>query len=220
MVDFPMLSRNHALLLFWVLLSPWAASWELSRAQEVVAEDGGTQPAKPSQFLRLNRKGSQPISLDTAITSYRNDAGLQVDLVGAIHVGERSYYEKLNQRFDSYEVVLYELVAPEGTVIPRGGKREGASNPISMLQGSMQSLLGLESQLEQIDYTRKTLVRADMTPEQIATRMKERGDTALTITLSAMADILREQNLASQTSESLPIEADFRSWICSVIRPS
>lgn len=167
---------------------------------EIAANDLPTK--EPTKFLRMQYRGKEPISLETANTSYTNAQGLRVDLIGAIHVGEKSYYQKLNRQFDDYDVVLYELVAEEGTVIPKNAKREGASNPVSFLQGSMQSMLGLESQLEQIDYTRSTFVRADMTPAQIAERMKERGDTAVTVALSAMADILREANLRSQQGEA------------------
>ncbi|MDA1178761.1 MAG: hypothetical protein O2931_08195, partial [Planctomycetota bacterium] len=61
-----------------------------------------------------------PIALDTAIVSFEpavvdgskpQGAGVRVDLVAAVHVGERSYYDVLNRRFADYDVVLYELVA-------------------------------------------------------------------------------------------------------------
>ncbi|MEZ6138002.1 MAG: hypothetical protein R3C53_24220 [Pirellulaceae bacterium] len=169
----------------------------LLRAQESPASSNNA-----ADFLRLEYVDGKPTSLQTAVTSYHASApgGVQVDLIGAVHIGEASYYQELNKLFDTYEVLLYELVAPEGTVIPRGGKREG-TNPVAMLQDSAKNMLGLESQLELIDYTKTHFVRADMTPQQISDKMSERGDTALTLALSTVADVMRQQNLAAQTGE-------------------
>lgn len=159
-----------------------------------------------------------PLALETAVVSYHaNQAdssassgdrktsdsplgeGITVDLIGAVHIGEASYYAQLNRLFDHYDVLLYELVAPEGTVVPLGGKRETSGfNPVGMLQDSAKNMLGLESQLERIDYTKRHFVRADMTPTQIADKMAERGDTAVTLALSTLTEVLRQQNVASQ----------------------
>jgi len=64
-----------------------------------------------------------------------------------------------------------------------------------MLQNLMKNALELESQLEHIDYTKKNFVHADLSPEQMLEKIRERGDDALTIALSVMADLLRQQNL-------------------------
>jgi hypothetical protein len=181
-------------------------------AQETkVTGDLGVPPAgqsnAPTEFLRMTRTQSgKPKSLDTAVTSYRSSSagGISVDLIGAVHIGERQYYAELNRRFDQYDVLLYELVAPENTVIPRGGKREG-TNPVAMLQDSAKNLLGLESQLELVDYTKPHFVRADMTPAQIAGKMAERGETAFTVALSTLADVMRQQNLAAREAAKQPV---------------
>ncbi len=153
-------------------------------------------------FLRMTKTDDgQPKTLDTAVTTYRASTsdGVTVDLIGAVHIGEREYYDELNRLFDKYDVLLYELVAPENTVIPRGGKREG-TNPVAMLQDSAKNMLGLQSQLELIDYTKSHFVRADMTPTQIAEKMTERGETAFTVALSTLADVMRQQNLATRST--------------------
>ncbi len=189
----------------------------LAQETQVAKENPATQEASvPSprksdansqtRFLRLTRtESNKPKTLDTAVTTYRSTAvgGVSVDLIGAVHIGEREYYEELNRRFDQYDVLLYELVAPENTVIPRGGKRE-SSNPVAMLQDSAKNMLGLESQLELVDYTKLHFVRADMTPTQIADKMTERGETAFTVALSTFADIMRQQNLAAREADKQP----------------
>lgn len=162
------------------------------------------QPEKhATEYLRMTKEAGNPKSLDVAVTTFRSESSqsVQVDLIGAVHIGERDYYTKLNELFDKYDVLLYELVAPEGTVIPKGGKRE-STNPVAFLQDSAKSLLGLESQLELVDYTKPHFVRADLTPTQMSQKMTERGETALTIMLSTLADVMRQQNLASQQPET------------------
>lgn len=185
-------------------------------SQETGQSRSGQLPTKPSvpasrtaDFIRLSEApDGKPLSLDTAIVSYTAGAkGAQVDLIGAVHIGEASYYDQLNKLFDNYDVLLYELVAPEGTVISPAVQRH-SSNPISILQKSMKSFLGMESQLERIEYSKKHFVRADMTPQQISQKMQERGDTTLTLALSTLVDVMRQQNKASNsfnTAESNPL---------------
>lgn len=159
---------------------------------------------EPPKFMRYVENSGRPKSLEIAVVRYEspNVAGAEVDLVGAVHIGEESYYNQLNELFDKYDVVLYELVADEGTVLPKGGKREGPQHPVAMLQDSARTFLGLKSQLAEIDYTKKHFLRADMTPQQIADKMSERGDTALTVALSTLADVMRQQNLATRDGKS------------------
>jgi hypothetical protein len=161
------------------------------------------QPAAPkktptSKYVRLLRdEDKSPVALQTAtvrFTSAKGAEGVTVDLVGVVHIGERDYYKKLNKQLAQYDVVLYELVAPPNTVIPKGGNRD-SSNPLALVQTAMKSVLGLESQTEQIDYTRKNFVHADLSFEQMAEVVRKRGDTGLTLTLSIAADMLRQQNL-------------------------
>lgn len=145
------------------------------------------------QFLRVRRNDDQhPVALETAVTRFvgQNDSHqpIQVDLVGAVHVGERQYYEELNRQFATYDAVLYELVAPEGTRDVRD--RSGGSHPVSVLQNLMKSVLKLEFQLDHIDYAPSHMVHADMSPEEFSESMKERGESFLKIFLRAMGQAM------------------------------
>ncbi|MEM7477264.1 MAG: hypothetical protein AAF483_19950 [Planctomycetota bacterium] len=177
-----------------------------TKAAKKAARKKANESAKgKTKFLRLKERKGEPKTLDTAVVTYtsKKGEGVSVDLIGAVHVGEGSYYEELNKLFDDYEVLLYELVAPEGATIPRGGPKEsGGFNPVSMLQNGTRSMLGLEFQLEKIDYTKKHFVRADMTPSQMADKMKERGDTAFTIALDTFSDMMRQQNKLMKNPEA------------------
>lgn len=139
--------------------------------------------AKTSEsFVRvMHDESDQPLFMETAIVSFvpvdKNLTGLHVDLVGVVHVAEKDYYEQLNKRFELYDAVLYELVAPEGVKIPKGGRKEGGGHPITALQNGMKNMLELEFQLEHIDYTKENFIHADMTPEEFAQSMKDRDES-------------------------------------------
>lgn len=154
---------------------------QLLMSQEAPAKlskEGATQKSK---YLRIERdEKGKPLALQTAIAQFTpatdKYAGAVVDLIGAVHVADIAYYEKLNKEFENYDVVLYELVAPEGTRVPKGGgSRSG--HPIGMIQNGMKDMLGLEHQLEHIDYTKDNLVHADMSPEQFSESMTARDES-------------------------------------------
>lgn len=160
--------------------------------------------SKPNKFLRMQRSESgEPLTLQTAITSYKlptRSGSVQVDLVGAVHVGDKEYYQALNEKFESYDVVLYELVAPKGTQIPRGGRKD-SGNPISMLQSMMQDMLKLSSQMEEVDYTKANFVHADMTPGEMQAKMAERGESAITVAFDTISQMIKQSNLRQQDAD-------------------
>ncbi len=167
--------------------------------------------AKADAFLRLERDDKKkPTTLQTAVTRFvkgKGDKRIVVDLVSAVHVADRGYYEQLNKLFTEYDVVLYELVAPKG-MRPVMGQQRDASNPVSFLQDSMKSMLNLESQTELVNYRKRNFVHADMTPTEISKKMDERGDTGLTVMMDVMSDMMKQMNkmqsdpkFASQASE-------------------
>lgn len=145
-------------------------------------------------FMRIRRDAKRkPVAMETSVTRYvgENEKGEQVivDLIGVVHIGEKSYYERLNDEFKKYDALLYELVAPEGTVIPKGGRKaseESGMNPVAAMQVGMQSALGLEFQLDHIDYTKDNFVHADMSPEEFSESMKSNDESVMKMMLKAV----------------------------------
>ena len=136
--------------------------------------------ATEQEFLRLRRdEADELVALETAIASYQGAATgkqVQIDLIGAVHIADKAYYDELNKAFESYDVVLYELVAPRDTT-PTPGQR--SAHPVSFLQLTMKNVLSLQFQLDCIDYTKKNFVHADMTPEEFSDSMDQRGESMM-----------------------------------------
>jgi hypothetical protein len=118
---------------------------------------------------------------------------IEVDLIGAVHIGDIAYYRELNDQFKQYDALLYELVAPEGTIVKRG---RGTSNahPVGAMQNAIKSLLELDHQLEYVDYTRPNFVHADMSPDEFAQSMKDRNESFLQMYFRLMGQAMAQQS--------------------------
>jgi hypothetical protein len=161
--------------------------------------DEAQAPAEArSKYVRLERdKSDELVALQTAIVHFvASDPAqrdLTVDLVGAVHVGEKAYYEALNKQFEKYDVVLYELVAPPGTRIPKGAKP--GNHPVAMLQNWLKDVLELEHQLQYIDYTKQNMLHADMSPDDFSKSMNDRGESFATMFFRMMGQAMAQQSL-------------------------
>ncbi len=167
---------------------------EVATTPQQAADGQAFKKPKSTEFIRLRKdKDGTPIALETAIVRYvpqSGEGGLTLDLIGAVHVGDRAYYQKLNKRFEQYDAMLFELVAKKGTRIPKGGRPGGDMLPVEM----MKNVLKLESQLEHIDYTKKNFVHADLSPKEMGEAMKKRGEDGMTLTLGVLRDMLQQAN--------------------------
>ena len=98
---------------------------------------------EPSSFVRFIPGASDwEGELQTSIVSFSNSLGTKLDLVSAVHLGDKDYYEKLNAEFRSKDTVLYELVAEVGQK-PLIDSKQSNSSPVSFLQKAMGNFLSL-----------------------------------------------------------------------------
>ena len=166
----------------------------LSAAEQAAAP----KPLEPPQFLRLHEdKADGPIALETAIVRYGHknntaDDTTHLDLVAAVHIGEKEYFSTLNQLFRTYDVVLYELVAPPNARVPQAGGRP--SGAIGTAQQGLTKLLGLQFQLDQIDYTARNFVHADLSPQEFNRAMQRRGESWWTMFSKIMQESMARAN--------------------------
>jgi len=92
----------------------------------VLGSEPTTRPAAPESFLRFVDDGHGGGSLQTADVEFQNANGVVVQLIGAVHIGEKDYYDSLNREFRGYDAVLYELIKSRD--VPPPGPGEGAKS--------------------------------------------------------------------------------------------
>lgn len=170
-----------------------------------------TQPAAThaasSDFLRFVDHGKLGGKLETADVVYRNAAGARVSLVSAVHIGEKDYYQGLNKAFADYDAVLYELVKQKDAPVPQpvqpGEGPRKSDHAIAQFQRILNEALGLEYQLDQIDYTRANFVHADLDAETFQKMQAERGENFATIMLRSMMQAMSRPPNAAEAPEQM-----------------
>lgn len=157
------------------------------RASDSTSGATATQPSRasgseeetlptPSIFIRFVADGEDEGRLETAITRYVNDDGVEAILYSAVHIADASYYDALEEDFETCDALLYELIAAEGT---RPDRDREAGGIISGFQRALKRGLELEFQLEGIDYHAKNFVHADLSPRQFQNAQATRGESIL-----------------------------------------
>jgi hypothetical protein len=147
--------------------------------------------------------------MQTAVVRYANappkngpkQKPVTVDLVGAVHIGDIAYYRKLNDLFRQYDALLYELVAPQGTVV-RPGRGTSNTHPVGAMQNAIKGFLELDHQLEYVDYTPANFVHADMSPDEFAKSMKDRNESFLQMYFRLMGQAMAHQEELAKNGAS------------------
>jgi hypothetical protein len=172
----------------------------------VVADDDGATLAMETAIVRFVPADDYVAGKPPA------DYSTFVDLVGAVHIGDKAYYDQLNRRFRFYDAVLYELVAPKGTVVPRG---RGTSNAhlLGALQNGMKTMLEVEHQLEQIDYTRPNFVHADLSPDEFMKSMDDRDESFLEMYFRILGASIAQQS--KQAAAGVNMDLDIMAALLS-----
>lgn len=189
-----LLGHVSGLVVAWVCLStqfaPVAAGWQDQaggtatvqepKADTQLSERAGKKSGKHDRYVRVQKdEKGRVVSMDTSTIRFTKQLpdGTEavVELIGVVHIGEQDYFEAFNEQFKQYDALLYELVAPEGTRVER--RAEDSMNPVAALQKGMMSALGLQFQLEHIDYSPSNFVHADMTPEEFGQSMTDNNES-------------------------------------------
>jgi len=143
----------------------------------VTAED-----AKATDFIRMNREADS-VQLQTAMTRYQK-MGMTVDLIGAIHIADAKYFDRLNLEFKQYESVLFEMIGGEnlnqGNQAEKPAKvQDAAMSMLGNVYAMVSQFLKLQSQKDGIDYTVKNMVHADLTLREFEKLQAEKGESLI-----------------------------------------
>jgi hypothetical protein len=181
---------SPALAIALGVLAALTARAQQPKPVRVIMEPPATQPSDSrfGEFLRFVDKGSAGGRLETADVAYRNDKGVTVHLVAAVHIGEKSYFEGLQQSFKLRDAVLYEMVKPKDAALPAPGMADDqkSQSAVSQLQRLMKDTLNLQFQLDCIDYTQPNFIHADLDAETFQRMQAERGESFASLMLQQM----------------------------------
>jgi hypothetical protein len=204
------MSRNDLRRLGYLFASLIVA-WGWARfgsAKDAPVAEKKADANQETQFVRLTRDVQKtPTAMQTAVVRYQSPTrpGVSVDLVGAIHIADVAYYQKLNEEFKQYDAVLFELVSRPDAEITKGNKQTG-HHPVQLLQDLMKSMLSLEHQLVGVDYTAKNFVHADMSPEEFSETMEKRGESFWSMMLKVMGAAIAQQNRQEANGQSADLD--------------
>ena len=173
MISRPMMSRVFQRLVLAACVLP---VFPARAAAPPVPDDGGAE-VNYVRFIE-DKTGAR---LQTGIATFTSPKGARVDLIGAVHVGDKAYYQALNKIFTGYEAVLYEMVGGEfrDRAKRAATDKDARLTGIGSLQAMMKDALGLHSQMEGVDYLAKNFVHADMTTRQFFDTQEQKGETFL-----------------------------------------
>jgi hypothetical protein len=149
------------------------------------------------RFVHRSEGETAPDRLQTAIVRFEK-GGESVDLVGVVHLADAAYYAQLDERLASYDAVLYEMVggphpgpeSPSSAEVGEAGATAEAgaeANMLRQLQQAAKGFLGLEFQLDGIDYAAPNFVHADVAWEEMDALMTNRNESLATLFTRAMS---------------------------------
>jgi hypothetical protein len=174
------------LFLLAVLISPLLGAEPVERPA-IAALLGKVAEEEKDQFIRVE-EGETTTELQTAVVRFtKGDAS--VELVGAIHIADRKYYQALNTRFTGYDALLWEGIGNGKPAAPEEIAEEAAAEAAPKKRGKLDGLHGayeavakwldLAYQMKEIDYTRPNFVHADLSIEEFTVLQEQRGESLL-----------------------------------------
>jgi hypothetical protein len=145
-----------------------------------------TQAEKATDFIRVD-EDEKATRLQTGITTYQKD-DLSVSLIGAVHIADKAYFEKLNAHFKKQDKLLFEMIGGENmTKIQKDAAKDEVVDTSTMAKtyAMVAHFLNLSEQKKEIDYTAKNFVHADFTLKEFEKLQEERGETTLSFAMKA-----------------------------------
>ncbi|ESW24827.1 hypothetical protein PHAVU_004G163700 [Phaseolus vulgaris] len=198
-----------------------------SSSSAFTAQENGS----PEQFLENNSiadfmrfksgvEGGGSSELQTALVSYRKRFPwsllrpfLQVDLVSTIHIADEEYFLALQKELESYDSVLFEMVASRESLESRRnatatkrlkGSRTKGFNILGCIQRQMAQILTLDFQLDCLNYQSSNWYHADLDYETFKLLQVEKGESFF----SFAKDMTLRSTKAVLQAASIPEDLD------------
>ncbi|CAJ2636822.1 unnamed protein product [Trifolium pratense] len=148
-----------------------------------------TQQEKGSieQFLQFKEGIDGATDLwQTSIVSYKNKfpSSFQVDLVSVVHLADEEYFLALKKKLESYDCVLYEMIASKETLenMRKGSESSDDSgfdfDILKFISRQMIQILGFGYQLDCLNYQSENWQHADLDEETYRLLKKTKGENS------------------------------------------
>jgi hypothetical protein len=181
---------------------PVAALYAETPAASAPATSQASTNADETRFMRFVADGTTGGKLETADVTYKNDAGVTVRLVSAVHIGEAGYYHAIQKSVEGCDAVLYEMVKTKDAPPPLKGQH--SDHAVAKLQTLLKDTLGLSYQLDEIDYTPKNFVHADMDAETFSKLQSQRGESFAGLFLQSLMKAMTDPGAMQKTYDGEP----------------
>ena len=164
---------------YWLLL-PILLSLTIFADEKAKQINKGEQ-SESLDFIRFKEYDFNA-SLETDSAKYINDDGVEVELIGVVHIADKKYYQEFNEQFKKYDSLLYEMVGGDpDKPLTKEDLAANKKNPMRFFQLLIGGMMKLDFQLDHIDYTAKNFVHADMTMETFQERQKAKGENLFSL---------------------------------------
>jgi len=133
----------------------------------------GEDVPRPYVRQEVTKDGGQALQTAWRLLQPPKDSGKPaVWLMGVIHLGEKSYYEKTQRKLDAVDLVLFEGIGFDANATAIAKKR-GSS--VSDLQTTLADSLGLVFQLDAIRYDRGNFRNSDLGVTELQAKLSGGG---------------------------------------------
>ena len=146
--------------------------------------------ASAGDFIRVDEDDAAA-RLQTAVTRYEKGDEC-VELIGAVHIADKAYYQALTARFANYDALLFEMIGGEKFALhqkpeadPGLEAKEKSLSGLHKIYDMVATFLNLTGQTGSIDYTTKNFVHADLTSAEFNQMQTDRGESLIGFALKA-----------------------------------
>lgn len=151
--------------MFGALIAGWAIADAGAAVAQPVRTDGKPVPGQASDnggYIRVRDvPAERRVQLETSVRTFRKPGSPVVHLVGAMHVGDKSYYDALQQFLDRQSIVLFEGVKPSG--VGEASKLAGDDDAKATLTEQRLRLLATMIEKHRVEHGEYPPTLAEMT---------------------------------------------------------